>query len=131
MPREMPTNRVVEVHGYALRVIRQARGRGVADLAAALHVDRSYIRHLENGSKLRVSPEFYGSLLRELQIEDYRALLATAPRRDAESACASCPRPTSLRGWAPDDQRLVAGHPWPLPGPQRDDVPGGPDRENP
>ena len=55
----------------------------MADLAAALEVDRSYIRHLENGSKLRVSPELYTALLRELQIEDYRALLATAPLRHA------------------------------------------------
>lgn len=78
-------NRVIDVHGYALRVIRQARGRGVSDLAAALEVDRSYIRHLENGSKLRVSREFYAALLRELQIDDYRALLATAPLRDAAS----------------------------------------------
>jgi transcriptional regulator with XRE-family HTH domain len=75
------SNRVIEVHGYALRVIRQARGRGVADLADALAVDRSYIRHLENGSKLRVSPELYAALLRELQIDDYRALLANAPLR--------------------------------------------------
>jgi transcriptional regulator with XRE-family HTH domain len=86
MPRESSPNRVIEVHGYALRVIRQARGRGAADLAAALEVDRSYITHLENGSKLRVSPEFYAALLRELQIDDYRALLATAPLRDAVSA---------------------------------------------
>ena len=56
------------------------------DLAAALEVDRSYIRHLENGSKLRVSRELYAALLRELQIDDYRALLATAPLRDAASA---------------------------------------------
>ena len=80
------TQTTVEVHGYALRVIRQARGRAVADLAAALGVDPSYIRHLEDGSKLRVSPELYAALLHELQIEDYRALLATAPLRDAVSA---------------------------------------------
>ena len=86
MSRETSPNRAVEVHGYALRVIRQARGRGVTDLAAALEVDPSYIRHLENGSKLRVSPEFYSSLLHELQIEDYRALLATAPHRNAAPA---------------------------------------------
>ena len=86
MPRETPPNRAIEVHGYALRVIRQARGRAVTELAAALEVDPSYIRHLENGSKLRVSPEFYSALLRELQIEDYRALLATAPLRDEVSA---------------------------------------------
>ena len=86
MSRETPPNQAIEVHGYALRVIRQARGRSVANLATALQVDRSYITHLENGSKLRVSPELYAALLRELQIEDYRALLATAPLRDSVSA---------------------------------------------
>lgn len=80
----------VEVHGYALRVIREARGRTVADLASTLPgkrgeigVDRSYITHLENGTKRAVSPEFYAALLKELQIEDYRALLAVAPERAA------------------------------------------------
>lgn len=81
-PRQAP-RKPVEVHGYALRVIREARGRKVADLAAALHVDRSYITHLENGSKRSVSPEFYAALLNELVVVDYRALLATAPGRDA------------------------------------------------
>lgn len=72
----------VEVHGYALRVIREARGRKVADLAESLGVDRSYITHLENGSKRSVSPEFYASLCAQLLIEDQRALLAVAPERD-------------------------------------------------
>lgn len=81
---KMTTRRdAVEVHGYALRVIREGRGRKVADLAEALGVDRSYITHIENGSKRRVSPEFYSGLLRELVIEDYRALLANAPERAA------------------------------------------------
>jgi transcriptional regulator with XRE-family HTH domain len=65
----------------------------VTDLAAALEVDRSYITHLENGSKLRVSPEFYAALLRELQIEDYRALLATAPLRQERGWPAEVPVP--------------------------------------
>jgi transcriptional regulator with XRE-family HTH domain len=86
MARETPANRTIDVHGYALRVIRRARGRAVTDLAAALEVDPSYIRHLENGSKLRVSAEIYSGLLRELQIDDYRALLAKAPLRDSVSA---------------------------------------------
>ena len=72
----------VEVHGYALRVIREARGRKVADLADSLDVDRSYITHIENGSKRRVSPEFYAALCGQLQIEDQRALLAVAPVRE-------------------------------------------------
>jgi len=76
-----PPRSIVEIHGYALRVIREARGRKVADLCESLDVDRSYITHIENGSKRRVSPEFYNALLNELQIEDYRALLASAPIR--------------------------------------------------
>ena len=77
---------VVEVHGFALRAIREARGRRVADLAVALGVDRSYIAHLENGSKRRVSPEFYSTLCHELMLEDPRALLATAPTREPVGA---------------------------------------------
>ena len=49
----------------------------MAELAQALGVDRSYITHLENGSKRRVSPEFYASLCRELLVDDTRALLAS------------------------------------------------------
>lgn len=80
------SRRTVEVHGYALRVIRELRGRRVAEFAAALGVDRSYITHLENGSKRRVSPEFYASLCHELQIDDPRALLACAPTREGVPA---------------------------------------------
>ncbi len=77
------SDRAVEVHGFALREIRELRGRKVADLAEALRVDRSYITHIENGSKRRVSAEFYNSLCTELLIRDQRALLATAPERVA------------------------------------------------
>jgi len=73
----------VEVHGYALRVIREARRRKVAELAEALGVDRSYIARIETGNSRRVSTVFYTRLLAELQIEDYRALLAVAPVRAA------------------------------------------------
>jgi transcriptional regulator with XRE-family HTH domain len=80
MPNKKPRS-VVEIHGYATRAIRVARGRKVADLAETLGVDRSYIAHIENGTKRRVSPEFYSALLIELGVEDHRALLATAPER--------------------------------------------------
>ena len=73
----------MDVHGYALRVIREARGRKVAELAQALDVDRSYIARIETGNSRRVSTVFYTRLLAELQIEDYRALLAVAPVRAA------------------------------------------------
>ncbi|CUR55390.1 hypothetical protein NOCA2270025 [metagenome] len=83
MPDDRPRPGTVAVHGFALRMIREARGRRVGELSAALEVDRSYIAHLENGSKTIVGAEFYARLLAELQIHDYRALLATAPRRHA------------------------------------------------
>lgn len=73
---------IVEIHGYATRVVREARGRKVADLADALDVSRSYIAHIENGTKRRVSAEFYAALCRELLVEDHRALLAVAPERE-------------------------------------------------
>lgn len=76
----------MEVHGYALREIREAKGRKVADLAESLDVDRSYITHIENGSKRRVSPEFYAALCAQLLIRDRRALLASAPIRDMAAA---------------------------------------------
>jgi transcriptional regulator with XRE-family HTH domain len=78
---------IVQIHGYATRVVREARGRRVADLAEALGVDRSYITHIENGTKRRVSAEFYAALCAELLVEDHRALLAIAPERlDLEEA---------------------------------------------
>lgn len=86
MPTHPRVEDVVEVHGYALRVIRQARGRSIANLAASLNVHRSYITHLERGSKRRVSPELYNNLLDQLGINDYRALLANAPLWDEEAA---------------------------------------------
>jgi transcriptional regulator with XRE-family HTH domain len=78
-PRVEPT---VEIHGYALRLIREARGRKVADLAQALGVDRSYVAKIELGHSRKVSKVLYARILAELQIDDYRALLAVAPARE-------------------------------------------------
>lgn len=82
MPRQT-ASRTVEINGFALRLIRQARSRTVSDLAARLPgqrpdkgCDRSYITHIENGTKTRVGVEFYNALLAELSIDDYRVLLA-------------------------------------------------------
>lgn len=66
-------------------MIREARGRRTAELAEALGVDRSYITKIETGHSRRVGAAFYSALLAELQIDDYRALLAVAPSRDAEA----------------------------------------------
>ncbi|WP_163753220.1 helix-turn-helix domain-containing protein [Mycobacterium botniense] len=66
----------VAINGFALRVIRERTGIKVADLAAALSVDRSYITKIEIGSSRRVGVDFYRRLLEHLAISDHRALLA-------------------------------------------------------
>lgn len=71
-----PGRSTVEIQGFACRVIREGRGRKTAELAESLGVDRSYITKIETGHSRRVSAEFYAALLAELQITDYRALLA-------------------------------------------------------
>jgi transcriptional regulator with XRE-family HTH domain len=73
----------IDIHGYALREIREAKGRAVAELADALGVDRSYITRLELGHSRRVSRVFYSKLMAELDIRDHRVLYAVAPLRDA------------------------------------------------
>lgn len=70
----------VEIHGFAMRAIREAKGRKVADLADVLEIHRSYIAHIENGSKRRISKPLYSAICNELGVE-HRALLATAPER--------------------------------------------------
>lgn len=77
------TSRTVEIHGFALREIREDRGRKVSEFAASLGVDRSYITHLENGTKYRVSPELYAAICKQLAVRDRRSLLAHAPHVDA------------------------------------------------
>lgn len=77
------SGRTVEINGFTLRFIRELRGRTVAKLAAnlpgqkgELGCDRSYVTHIENGTKTRVGVEFYNALLLELDIPDHRVLLA-------------------------------------------------------
>ena len=66
----------VPINGFALRVIRERTGIKVADLAAALEVDRSYITKIEIGTSKRVGVDLYRRLLQHLSIEDHRTLLA-------------------------------------------------------
>lgn len=88
MPKSTRSRSTVDIHGYALRVVRELKRRPVQDLADALDVDRSYIAKIETGHSRRVSTLFYNRLLEELAITDYRALMATPPARDDESKSA-------------------------------------------
>lgn len=65
------------INGFAARVIRERTGIKVADEAAAMACDRSYITKIENGTSKRVSVDFYRRLLDYLAIEDHRVLLAS------------------------------------------------------
>jgi hypothetical protein len=76
-PPKTPSG-TVAINGFALRVIRERSGIGVADLAASLDCDRSYITKIELGTSRRVGATFYRRLLDQLAIADHRALLATA-----------------------------------------------------
>ena len=49
---------------------------GVAELAAAVWVERPYIAKIELGHSRRVSPKVFNALLAALAITDRRALLA-------------------------------------------------------
>lgn len=73
----------VAINGFALRVIRERTGIKVAELAAALEVDRSYITKIEIGTSKRVGVNFYRRLLDHLVITDHRALLAAPALTDS------------------------------------------------
>ncbi len=73
--RRAPTT-AVAVDGDKLRKLRKERGIEVADLASRVGVGRPYISKLELGHSKRASVRVYAALLRELEIDDYEALLA-------------------------------------------------------
>lgn len=66
----------IRINGFACRVIRELKGRGMAELAEKLEVDRSYINKIELGHSLRVSAVFYSRLIAELGLSDHRVLMA-------------------------------------------------------
>lgn len=76
----------IEVHGPAIREIRVRSGMGVADLAAAVGVERPYIAKIELGHSRRVSPKVFNALVAALAVADRRALLAHPYGNSTESA---------------------------------------------
>jgi transcriptional regulator with XRE-family HTH domain len=70
------TPTTVEIHGYALRELRIRSGLGVAELAAAVGVQRPYIAKIELGHSRHVSPKVFNALMSALAITDRRVLLA-------------------------------------------------------
>lgn len=72
----MPTPTTIEIHGPAIREIRVRSGMGVAELAAAVGVNRPYIAKLELGHSRRVSPKVFSALVAALTITDRRAIIA-------------------------------------------------------
>jgi transcriptional regulator with XRE-family HTH domain len=72
-PTEPP---MIEVNGFAFRVIRKLSGLDAGPCADLVGVDRSYLNRLENGTRRRVSPEVFAGMLRALSLTDRRAILA-------------------------------------------------------
>lgn len=65
----------VGVNGAKMRELRIRLGLPIAELAADLGVNRSYVTKIELGISKRVSPQLYRRLLSRLGLEDYRSLL--------------------------------------------------------
>lgn len=78
----------IEIHGPAVREIRMRSGLGVAELASAVSVQRSYIAKLELGHSRRVSPKVFNALIAALGIQDRRAIVANPYGTAAESEVA-------------------------------------------
>jgi len=72
----MPTPTTIEIHGPAIREIRVRSGMGVAELAAAVGVNRPYIAKIELGHSRKVSPKVFNALIAALTINDRRAIIA-------------------------------------------------------
>lgn len=66
----------IEVNGFAFREIRMRSGVEIAPCAEQIGISRSYLAHLELGSRVRVRPAVFAGMIRALQISDRRALLA-------------------------------------------------------
>jgi transcriptional regulator with XRE-family HTH domain len=79
-PRTAPED-TVEINGYTLREVRVMRGRKPSELAAEVACDRSYIAKIELGHNRRVSRVFFNKLIRALDVQDHRALLANPHRQ--------------------------------------------------
>ena len=82
----MPTPTTIEIHGPAIREIRVRSGMGVAELAAAVGVNRPYIAKLELGHSRRVSPKVFSALVAALTITDRRAIIANPYGADTDAA---------------------------------------------
>ena len=72
----MPTPTTIEIHGPAIREIRVRSGMGVAQLAAAVGVNRPYIAKIELGHSRKVSPKVFNAIIAALTISDRRAIIA-------------------------------------------------------
>lgn len=66
----------IEVNGFAFREIRVRSGINAAPCALEIGIDRSYLNRLENGDRVRVSPEVFAGMIRALSLADRRAILA-------------------------------------------------------
>lgn len=75
MPNAEGTATAIEVNGFAFREIRIRSGIEIAPCAEQIGISRSYLAHIELGSRVRVSASVFARMISALHITDRRALL--------------------------------------------------------
>lgn len=73
--RRSPAGSSVKIHGPALRFVREAAGRSIADLARVAGVSVGFLARVERGEKRGVGVEVFSALVDELQLQDERVIL--------------------------------------------------------
>jgi hypothetical protein len=64
------------VNGYALRLVRELRGRTIGSLARPSGVSTSFLARVERGEKQGVRQDVFDTITGELEVTDARALMA-------------------------------------------------------
>lgn len=64
-----PISPTVQVNGRALRSARKAAGLDAMELAVKVGIDRSFLYHLERGSRSRMSPAKFNALASALGVD--------------------------------------------------------------
>lgn len=82
----------MQVHGPALRFVREAGGRSIGQLAPRVKVSVSFLARVERGVKKAVSRPVFRALVDELGLSDPRVIMADPyrPSSGSTSGVANC-----------------------------------------
>lgn len=77
------------IHGPAIRAIREALGISQSDLAAEANISAPYMNQIESGARKSVSPLVFSDIAAGLRLTDKRAIMPSPYCRCAAEAVAS------------------------------------------